>query len=309
MAVYKQLYRAAKAKSKLKIRVTAKEELPKPLPKPVTVEDEPEVSPSSSTPEVPAEEKPEEPKEEPSTTPSPAADAPAPSPKPMELPIRSNTHGVPFTKPMSSNSQLRDMFDSELSAFIDRQAGLMRPTKISPKTDNQQTAASKLFPPSPPPPAPRAPGSFAVFCPATGTTFAVCCNICEEAVPDVHYHCSICDDGDFDLCQSCVNEGRTCHSDSHWLIKRNKVDGQIVNSTTEKITPKVNKPKVNKKQTNENGLQPQDETPAQLARHVPSICQMPALDESAMWQTLPNNFRTCNCCVRGECGWLELIVV
>jgi hypothetical protein len=76
------------------------------------------------------------------------------------------------------------------------------------------------------------------ICPATGATYAVCCNSCDKTIPDAHYHCSTCDDGDFDLCQTCVDQGMTCQGDDHWLIKRVIRNGKIHNSTTETIAPK-----------------------------------------------------------------------
>ena len=51
MAVYKQLYRAAKAKSKLKLRVTMLEQEPKAVPKAVSVQDVPETSANAVNPE------------------------------------------------------------------------------------------------------------------------------------------------------------------------------------------------------------------------------------------------------------------
>lgn len=68
--------------------------------------------------------------------------------------------------------------------------------------------------------------------------FAVCCNNCDRTVPDSHYHCSTCDDGDFDLCTECVDQGVSCHNDEHWLIKRFVRGDHILVSTTERIAPK-----------------------------------------------------------------------
>ena len=74
-------------------------------------------------------------------------------------------------------------------------------------------------------------------CPAV-SVYSVYCNNCDDSIPDVHYHCSTCDDGDFDLCQTCVNDGVTCHGEDHWLIKRFVKHGKVINSTTEKLAPK-----------------------------------------------------------------------
>jgi next to BRCA1 gene 1 protein len=110
-------------------------------------------------------------------------------------------------------------------------------------------------------------------CPAG--PFAVCCNSCEKTIPDSHYHCSTCDDGDFDLCQECVDHGITCYGAEHWLIKRVVKNGQIIKSTTETLAPK---PKVRE--------EPKP-APTLAARIVP-IISSPVC-----------NIRTCNCCVQG----------
>lgn len=78
-------------------------------------------------------------------------------------------------------------------------------------------------------------------CPAsveTVSVFTVYCNNCDKSIPDVHYHCSTCEDGDFDLCQTCVDNGVLCQSDDHWLLKRIVKDGKVINSTTETMPPK-----------------------------------------------------------------------
>ena len=93
---------------------------------------------------------------------------------------------------------------------------------------------------------------------------------------DVHYHCGICDDGDYDLCETCVKAGKLCPGKEHWLIKRFIKDGSVVGSTTEKIVPK-SKPEA--EQTKMPGAFSGD----LLGDLVPVEPQ-----------------RTCNACVRGE---------
>ncbi|PGG97819.1 hypothetical protein GX51_07131 [Blastomyces parvus] len=66
------------------------------------------------------------------------------------------------------------------------------------------------------------------------------CNHCGQRVPDAHYHCSICDDGDYDLCQKCIDAGVLCPGEGHWLIKRTVNDGRINYSVTETIAPRKN---------------------------------------------------------------------
>lgn len=68
-----------------------------------------------------------------------------------------------------------------------------------------------------------------------GCSWSVYCNSCDASMPDEHYHCNICDDGDYDLCTSCVSGGRHCFNEKHWLIKRSVKDGKVLNSTTERV--------------------------------------------------------------------------
>ena len=111
-------------------------------------------------------------------------------------------------------------------------------------------------------------------------SFTICCNNCDSAIPDAHWHCSVCDDGDFDLCEDCLDRGYTCDSEDHWLIKRFVEDGKVVNSKTETIAPKSNvQVKVEKK----------EEVPRAMASAVE-----PEPETSDM-------SRTCNQCVQGEC--------
>ncbi|KAI0811372.1 hypothetical protein GGR55DRAFT_642803 [Xylaria sp. FL0064] len=112
--------------------------------------------------------------------------------------------------------------------------------------------------------------------------FTVCCNSCDRAVPEAHFHCSICDEGDFDLCQDCVNRGITCHGEGHWLIKRTVVDGDIKCSSTH-IAPKSirsNPLKPASKPTSLN-LPPQSRTGLTSSEWTPHF-----------------SARTCNCCVQ-----------
>lgn len=48
------------------------------------------------------------------------------------------------------------------------------------------------------------------------------CDNCDVTIlsSDAYYHCNICDDGDFDLCQRCLDKGVLCYGDGHRLIKR-----------------------------------------------------------------------------------------
>ncbi|RKU44424.1 hypothetical protein DL546_006856 [Coniochaeta pulveracea] len=101
--------------------------------------------------------------------------------------------------------------------------------------------------------------------PAIGHGYAVCCNVCDKTIRGAHYHCSTCDDGDFDLCLDCVDKGETCREDDHWLIKRQIVNGVFVNSTTVKLPRKP---------------------------------QAPFVPDTNIHKLFYNNMRTCNCCLR-----------
>lgn len=70
------------------------------------------------------------------------------------------------------------------------------------------------------------------------TSYSIDCNHCGESVPDEHYHCGICENGDFDLCKSCVGAGVTCDGDEHWLVKRHIRNGIVIPSVTTTLPPK-----------------------------------------------------------------------
>lgn len=103
----------------------------------------------------------------------------------------------------------------------------------------------------------------------------VCCNNCDKAMPNEHYHCSTCDDGDYDLCVQCVTQkGISCPGDNHWLIKRSIQNGKVINSTTERLAPQPRAP-----------VKIEEKTPVPGA-FVPELA--PALAARV---------RTCNACV------------
>lgn len=69
--------------------------------------------------------------------------------------------------------------------------------------------------------------------------YCIDCNHCGRSIPNEHYHCSICENGDYDLCLECVENGITCQDEDHWLIKRGVKDGVVTNSITEKVPPRA----------------------------------------------------------------------
>lgn len=51
-------------------------------------------------------------------------------------------------------------------------------------------------------------------------SMAVECYVCGKITLDVHFHCSVCKDGDFDVCWECVDGGEWCFREDHGLVKR-----------------------------------------------------------------------------------------
>ncbi|HEX3642296.1 MAG TPA: hypothetical protein VHV10_13475 [Ktedonobacteraceae bacterium] len=106
-------------------------------------------------------------------------------------------------------------------------------------------------------------------------SWSVYCNNCEKNMLNEHYHCNVCDGGDYDLCLECMEAGVHCPGETHWLIKRIfNPNGSIVTSVTEKVGPK---PK------------------AEPVKEMPG-----AFTEEKKADDLPPPTRTCNCCVKGR---------
>ncbi|KAF2436598.1 hypothetical protein EJ08DRAFT_153147 [Tothia fuscella] len=119
--------------------------------------------------------------------------------------------------------------------------------------------------------------------PAVCSSWSVFCNNCDNAMDNAHYHCNVCDDGDYDLCESCVNKGVHCPGDNHWLIKRFVKNGHVINSTTETLVPKAGSPSLSTPVKSEMPGAFTDEKKVEEEAEVE--------DESS---------RTCNSCVKGE---------
>jgi next-to-BRCA1 protein 1 len=256
MSVYKQLYRAAKAKSKLKLRVTRKDVEEAVVPKPVTVEDAPESDVNGETPVDSSSAPSGSPtlQEETTTAQSSEDIAEAMQPSEASLPpppqfIKSYEQSL-----LREAAKIADPEDVRRRISESRMAAVRNAAALN-ELLNKSTSGFEC------------------------ARFAICCNSCEQTTPDVHYHCSTCEDGDFDLCQSCVDQGITCHGSDHWLIKRTTKDGQIVTSTTETIAP-----------------QPKDKQP--YIPEFPSAEAKAALARLEQTMSKLNlNMRTCNCCV------------
>ena len=271
-SIYKQLGRAAKAKQKLKIRATTKRpevEEPKKGPKPASVEDAVE------------EEGPVDKIEE--TQPLPEAEN-------IEVPSQT----VPAAEAKDDHANSIATLESTLEAIQNSIAAAAAAAQSKLPSPTVELEVPTCTTPSV---APSASAEGSVLSSRTcRTSYLVSCNSCDQLIPEVHYHCSTCDDGDFDLCQGCVDRGTTCHGEDHWLIKRFVKNGQITKSTTERIAPKVKAPKSPKSEE----PTPASERPA--TAFVPTPERIP---ERAPERVVPvfrdflySSIRTCNCCVQ-----------
>ncbi|KAJ8130314.1 hypothetical protein O1611_g3318 [Lasiodiplodia mahajangana] len=343
VSVYKQLYRAAKAKQKLKLRVTTQPPIEPTkeiqAPKPVTIEDEPEEKlPEVSQPDIQpeaqseAQEEPEAPVEKEAVKakvvvgPNGVIETVFAPRTSQEFPsfvqqwrsrgnprihLRRDANGsevVDFLRPSTTTKPLvthdspegsrtnssttladlmRDACERELATIKRREARAQTMKELMAKSKARLSKAETTEPPKPAAPVAKQneeTKEAEVSSQPEGMKlpFTVCCNSCDRAVPEAHFHCSICDDGDFDLCQDCVNRGISCYGDGHWLIKRTVVNGDIKCSSTH-IAPKSARPPTTKPTL----------SPATSFSGISCRLAAPPSD----WN-LDFNSRTCNCCVQ-----------
>jgi next-to-BRCA1 protein 1 len=118
------------------------------------------------------------------------------------------------------------------------------------------------------------------------SSWSVYCNNCDNPMADEHYHCNICDDGDFDLCDKCVNAGIHCPGESHWLIKRFVKEGQVISSTTERLSPRPE-------------TMPEPQQPEMPGAFTEPIEEKKAEIEDVGEEEYEPS-RTCNSCVKGR---------
>ncbi|KAK4896470.1 hypothetical protein LTR27_005686 [Elasticomyces elasticus] len=59
------------------------------------------------------------------------------------------------------------------------------------------------------------------------------CNLCLTSLDGKHYHCNLCFDNDFDLCEACRVEGKGCDHDSHILVSCDVRGVQLAHSSVE----------------------------------------------------------------------------
>ena len=259
-SVYKQLYRAAKAKQKLKIRVTITDKpAAKPIEMPKSGSAVPDrlptrcyVHPYISDPVKAENDLLDESRiDEYVQKNYPSAATLVPSAKSSSVPL----HGeAGDTTSKSSKSYYWPISDkgrfSDASKLTFHKKDVSTGVALHAENDSEHKEAVPLFlPPKNDSTAvddlsqiTRALESMqqasARNCSVPSNSFTICCNNCDKPVPDAHWHCSICERGDFDLCQDCVDKGCLCDSGDHWLIKRFVKAGKVINSTTETIAPK-----------------------------------------------------------------------
>ncbi|KAL4924683.1 uncharacterized protein BDV17DRAFT_284506 [Aspergillus undulatus] len=128
-----------------------------------------------------------------------------------------------------------------------------------------------------------------------GGVFCIDCNHCGRPIPNEHYHCNTCADGDYDLCPQCIDSGVNCLGEDHWLVRRFVKDGIITNSTTKTLAS-------HKIQTQEEVAQPEPEPEPESA---PAPVEKPAIDEQFDEEKMVScadceNFDLCTTCVLGH---------
>jgi next to BRCA1 gene 1 protein len=197
-AIYKQLYRAAKAKLKLRLRATVEKKPAKEtFPQTTTMEKKETAAPQAEPRNTFLE----------TVLSKPSGIGAAPSFKSFQQ-----------TCQYSPKCAIPGAFDLDLS-HVD---------------------------PAPKPAATLVPGKKDVYSLPTlpsisdfpSTSYTIDCNHCGSSVPNEHYHCGICEAGDFDLCKTCIDAGITCDGEEHWLLKRTIRHGVVIPSTTETLPPK-----------------------------------------------------------------------
>ncbi|RAO73014.1 uncharacterized protein BHQ10_009026 [Talaromyces amestolkiae] len=230
-AVYKQLYRAAKAKLKLRIKATTK--------------------PQDST------------------------DAPITSP--IEEPrIQEQSHQrFRYLETVLSPSQTSSQSKSMTSPLTSRARAF---SPVSSVHEEKQQAIPLRF----------ANNNH------LGSAFCIDCNNCGGSIPSEHYHCSICDDGDYDLCLNCVDAGVSCPGENHWLLKRLVQNGVIVNSVTT-IAPKRLDPDSSTEEPTPVKEEPKVEDKIEEKIEEKEIVPEPEVQEG---QKEVADERTCNACFR-----------
>jgi next-to-BRCA1 protein 1 len=117
--------------------------------------------------------------------------------------------------------------------------------------------------------------------------FCIDCNHCGRSIANEHYHCSTCENGDYDLCPQCVDAGVSCPGANHWLIKRFVKDGFVTNSVTETVPPRNRTAIKAEEETNHVESVP-DQAPEKISESPSVTPESPAKTDE----------RICNACLK-----------
>ncbi|OBT87472.1 hypothetical protein VE02_03614 [Pseudogymnoascus sp. 03VT05] len=293
-SVYKQLYRAAKAKLKLRLKVTIidQEDKEPVKPKQATVEDEvaspvaapqlisvdtPLLSTDMSSPhkaDVGAHAFPSygeylkdltfnfkgeivAANEIAAAAAAPAPSAPAPGTTPptpvsvTSVPVASSPTSQ--TIPITRGAAARDKWYAELANLTEERRAALRSNRQSPGASLQDHM----------------------------NNYSVYCNDCNIPIPDMnmHMHCDVCDNGDYDLCLVCMDMGRSCPGENHWMIKRFVKNGRAMNSDTK--------------------THPQKASPSNVSKATLVEVEEPkAVEAEEPKKVVVGSIRTCNSCIQ-----------
>jgi next to BRCA1 gene 1 protein len=268
-SVYKQLYRAAKAKLKLRIKATV-------IDAPKVENEEPEVPDPVAPTNLEAA----------SVSDCSIATAVAPTAPPSEVPPAADSASLLEHLCLVQRHRLDALQQArEVSCQQSTQPTVVKPdppAKVEHGLDDEapvphpfadrENVCSNMAEANHPA-APATP-PFDL----SGHHFTVCCNECNRTIPDIHWHCGICDDGDYDLCGHCVSKGLHCGVEGHFLIKRTIENGKVLSSTTVTLHKRIGKT-----DTREN---------------VGSLTDEPK--EQPKGEAESGYSRTCNSCIEGE---------
>jgi next to BRCA1 gene 1 protein len=285
------------------------------VPKPASVEDEPETAQQASA--QPDLIKFDEPIITPAASAAPAQAAPQETVTPSLRPSMDRLGNSIADAEARHKLMERKM---KLLAASVAKLNIDQPQNQAGSSHTQQSAAA-----TPKPMPMLSPPAYEAVAALARPNFTVCCNSCDKTIPDSHFHCATCDDGDFDLCQDCVDKGITCFGAGHWLIKRTVNNGVIVSSTTEKIAPKKPRAPMVAGLAGSRQMTPAAVSQAKAAldtalgqdlikkRIAARLAIERELKEKMRAATVPapvqppifsnyafNSIRTCNCCVQGE---------
>ncbi|CCX07078.1 hypothetical protein FPQ18DRAFT_309915 [Pyronema domesticum] len=201
--VYKQLFRAAKAKLKLRIKVTTPEGHDTTAP---AVQND-----SASTLSFP----PNYSSLNVNSVRIPATQA-APSISPAELEGAVAAAVSSYCSGPEFNAQLRDTVREEVVKQKPEQSDLISLSEEVPEIPLEQTQPSQ-------------PETLLDGLISAAATENIFCDACKDYVDGFHYHCSICSGGDYDLCMTCVDRKNLhCPNRTHLLTSRDIVNGKAV---------------------------------------------------------------------------------